>query len=73
MECNEQRKENGDLTGREDGNVTAGSANPFGVRTMMHCDKCNFELVWAGEYYYDAEVFNCPHCHAHAFHGIYLC
>ena len=69
----EQKKENYDMIANEDEKIAAGTANPFGVRTLMHCDKCNFELEWAGEYYYSGQVYDCPHCHKHAFHGIRLC
>lgn len=72
MERNEPMKENRDLTDSQDEKVQAGVGNPFGVRTRMHCDKCNFELDWAG-CYLDGTVYDCPHCHAHAFHGTIFC
>ena len=58
-----------ELTASQDEKVTAGLEDPFGLKTVMHCDSCSFELVWAGDYL-NGLIYNCPHCGAHTYHGI---
>lgn len=59
-----------ELTKEQAEKVTAGK-NIWSVKTLMHCDKCGYELRWEGNYK-NCKYYPCPQCSAPAFHGISL-
>lgn len=60
-----------ELTAEQNENVTAGDSGRE-IKTLMHCDACEWEIAWLGDYM-NGQYYDCPECMAHAYHGIRYC